>query len=510
MRANFKAPREAGAIMKVRNSTTKRGQTADWEALTGSRRSSEERRARKFPDEHETDAVDRQAFHEELDEDHEPAALHEEETLGADDALGLYLKQMGSVPLLSRDEELELTQRLEQTRRRYRHAALWSWPVLAHVVETFQRIQAGELTLERTIDVVPSLGITADYVRQRLEGHLHALQELLDEAREDCRRRLDVRTRLARQKLRRRQRSRLYRAARLAEELSPRIELIDLWSDELASLAGRAEEMAHAALTTPADLVALNRVVRRRRRHYQTARHQLIEANLRLVISVAKRYRNRGLPFADLIQEGNSGLLRAVDKYDHRLGFKFGTYATWWVRQGITRALSDLSRTVRVPCHQVATLGTIDRVRGELTVSLGREPSLQELAPALGMTPEDVNALRVAGRQPVSLDEAFGSGEEQSLQSFLATSDADGPGELADRLLLKERIAEVLRCLAPRDREVLELRFGLRDGQPRTLDEVARMFGITRERIRQIEGRGLLRLRQPDQSERLAEFTEAS
>jgi RNA polymerase primary sigma factor len=260
--------------------------------------------------------------------------------------------------------------------------------------------------------------------------------------------------------------------------------------------------------TTSDDLFRMVRVLERRRYRYQQARRELAEGNLRLVVSIAKRYRSRGLPFSDLIQEGNRGLMRAVDKYEHRLGYKFGTYATWWIRQGITRALADHARTVRVPCHQVGTLAAIERVRGELSIRNGREPTIEEIAAAVGVTPEETQSLRVVSRHPVSLHEPLGGDGERALEDFLNDPGAMNPGTAVDQHLLRERIAEVLRSLTPREREVIELRFGLRDGQPRTLEEVARTYGITRERIRQIEARGLLKLRQPMRRHRLADFAE--
>jgi RNA polymerase primary sigma factor len=261
---------------------------------------------------------------------------------------------------------------------------------------------------------------------------------------------------------------------------------------------------------TPEELAGLVRVQDLRRVPYQKARSELAEGNLRLVVSVAKRYRGRGLAFADLIQEGNSGLMRAVDKYDHRLGFKFGTYATWWIRQGITRALSDLSRTVRVPCHRVGLLSAIDRVRGELTVRDGREPTEEETAAALGISTAEMRSLRVVAQHPLSIHETFTQDEENTPAAYLPDPSEPSPGEAVDRHLLKDRIDEVLHTLSPRDREVIELRFGLRDGQPRSLEEVSKVFGITRERIRQIEARGLLKLRQPERKERLAGFLEVA
>jgi len=258
----------------------------------------------------------------------------------------------------------------------------------------------------------------------------------------------------------------------------------------------------------PEELQRLLEVLRARRAAYQKVRRELAEANLRLVVSIAKRYRNRGLAFSDLIQEGNRGLMRAVDKYEHRLGFKFGTYATWWIRQGITRALADHARTVRVPCHQVGTLAAIERVRGELSVAIGREPTVEEIAAVLGVSAEETRSLRLVGRHPVSLHEPLGWDGERALEDFLGDPSTSNPGQTVDHHLLRERIGEVLRSLAPREREVIELRFGLKDGHPRTLDEVAKVYGITRERIRQIEARGLLKLRQPLRSQRLAGFAD--
>jgi RNA polymerase primary sigma factor len=200
--------------------------------------------------------------------------------------------------------------------------------------------------------------------------------------------------------------------------------------------------------------------------------------------------------------------MRAVDKYDHRLGFKFGTYATWWIRQAIARAVAEHGRTVRVPCHQVAVLRSLDRVTGELTIRLGREPSVAEIAQALGISPQEARVLLTARNQPVSLHEPVGD-DGQTLEDFQATRPAAGPGEEAEQHLLKQRIGEVLRGLMPRDREVIELRFGLRDGQPRTLAEVSQVLGVTRERVRQLEHRGLARLREPGHRNRLAAFAGA-
>jgi RNA polymerase primary sigma factor len=471
----------------------------------------------------------------EVDEDAPTSVEGHEEENAPDDALGLYLRQMGAIPLLSRDQELALAKRLEEKRNRYRRAALLNWRTLRKVADTFERIQAGQLPIDPNIDVVTTLNLSRDKILARLPHNLRTLQRLLKKAETQFADFLRERTSGRRARMRRELWRLLLKSVKLAEELSPRIELLDKWTDDLVGVSSemtalqdaidvgnrsaadrerstrlnkQLRDLMHAVQTTPEDLPKMVVVLLRRRKFYQQARRELAEGNLRLVVSIAKRYRGRGLPFSDLIQEGNRGLMRAVDKYEHRLGFKFGTYATWWIRQGITRALADHARTVRVPCHQVGTLAAIERVRGELAVASGREPSVEEIAAALGVSTEETQSLRVVSRHPVSLHEPLGGDGERALEDFLDDPDATNPGTAVDQHLLRERIGEVLRSLTPREREVIELRFGLRDGHPRTLEEVARAYGITRERIRQIEARGLLKLRQPMRRERLSDFAE--
>jgi RNA polymerase primary sigma factor len=458
-----------------------------------------------------------------------------ENSNAADDSLGLYLRQMGAIPLLNRQQEVALAMRLERARDRYRHAALWSVPILSKVAETFELIQAGKLPLDPQIDVIHSLGLSRENILEKIPINLKTLRHLIDRAMGDFKVYMRTTTAPGRSRVMRSLRRTVRKGIRLAEELSPRMELLERWSMQLCRHLGELETLARNSvaggpsaadrelrtkfvkelrdrqlelLSTPEHLRALVVVLRKRAAGYQKARRELAEGNLRLVVSIAKRYRGRGLSFADLIQEGNRGLMRAVDKYEHQKGFKFGTYATWWIRQGITRALADHARTVRVPCHQVGTLAAIERVRGELSVQQGREPSVEEIAAALGVSAEETRSLRVVGRHPVSLHDPIGGDGERALEDFLGDPSATNPGQTVDQHLLRERMAEVLRSLAPREREVIELRFGLKDGQPRTLDEVAKVYGITRERIRQIEARGLLKLRQPVRSQRLVEFAE--
>jgi RNA polymerase primary sigma factor len=476
---------------------------------------------------------------DEVDEDEEQpevAAEAEEDSHGggADDALGLYLRQMGAIPLLNREQELALARRLEGARRRFRKAALSSAHILHRVLQTFEAVQEGRLAIDPVIDVVSSLGLSRERILNRMPQNVRTLRRVLNGFVTEFPEALRTESAVGKHRWRRKLWRVLRKAARLAEELSPRTELLERWAEELISQAAELREQSDAlsvgrrripsherarrnralrelftgVLASPADLDRLVRVLQARQITYQKVRRELAEANLRLVVSIAKRYRSRGLPFADLIQEGNRGLMRAVDKYEHRLGFKFGTYATWWIRQGITRALADHARTVRVPCHQVGMLAAIERVRGELSVATGREPSVEEIAAVLGVKAEETRSLRVVGRHPVSLHEPVGGEGERALEDFLSDHGAVSPGQTVDQRLLRERVGEVLRSLAPREREVIELRFGLKDGHPRTLDEVAKVYGITRERIRQIEARGLLKLRQPLRSQRLAEFAD--
>ena len=452
---------------------------------------------------------------------------------GPDDALGLYLRQMGAIPLLNREKELSLAQKLERHRNRFRNAALLCPRVLQRVVEKFEQIHAGQTPIDPHVDVYSSeaLKLSRVQILNRLGRNLGTLKKLLaQEAQEFEAGARDEYPGSAAQ-WRRARFHRLAKCRKLVSELSPRTELLERWTDELNDLADELKHLvrAHAdagcpsertrrakalreamvkALMTPPEMTGLVRAVRKRRLGYQNVRRELAEANLRLVVSIAKNYRNRGLPFADLIQEGNRGLMRAVDKYEWRLQYKFGTYATWWIRQGITRALHDHARTVRVPCHQISMLAKMERKRSEITAATGRDPTNEELALALGAKAEDTRSLRVVGRHPVSLHEPVGGEGERALEDFLSDGATPNPGEHVDQRLLKERIIEVLKSLAPREREVIELRFGLKDGTPKTLDEVARQYGITRERIRQIEARGLLKLRQPTRSQRLEEFAD--
>ena len=285
-----------------------------------------------------------------------------------------------------------------------------------------------------------------------------------------------------------------------------------LTAQEEVDLAIRIENglAAEDKLETVGDKLPADEVadLRWTRRDGLRAKRHLVEANLRLVVSIAKRYVGRGMQFLDLIQEGNLGLIRAVEKFDHTKGFKFSTYATWWIRQAITRAIADQARTIRIPVHMVETINKLVRIQRQLLQDLGREPTADEIAEQMELTPEKVREIQKISQEPVSLETPVGEEEDSHLGDFIEDSEAPVPLERASFKLLQEQLETVLHTLSDREKDVIRLRFGLVDGQPRTLEDVGKKFGVTRERIRQIESKTLSKLRHPSRSQKLRDYLE--
>ncbi|WP_309490773.1 RNA polymerase sigma factor RpoD [Oceaniferula flava] len=442
-----------------------------------------------------------------------------------DDPVRMYLKQMGQVPLLTREQEVEISKRIEDAEIAA-NAELHKFGFIANCyLDLADRLTRGKERFDRVIQ---------DKKIESRERYMRALPKLCEQVRnlhednDQIFRKLQAKNPRGKKKLVEtfeknltsvtRLYNRFYYKQKVVEDFNAQVEdhQKKLWKYDrkLNAKPGDKEfetkvrEIQQLAWHKTEDFITTRRDLRKRTREAYQAKTEMVEANLRLVISIAKKYTNRGLSFLDLIQEGNMGLMKAVEKFEYRRGYKFSTYATWWIRQAITRSIADQARTIRIPVHMIETINKLMRVQKQLVQEYGREPSPDEIAEEIHLPVERVRAVLKMAQQPISLQAPVGDSDDTSFGDFIEDKAAENPMEEAGFAMLKEKIGDVLDTLTEREREVLEQRFGLKDGYSRTLEEVGRQFQVTRERIRQIEAKALRKMRHPTRIRKLEGFIE--
>lgn len=465
-----------------------------------------------------------------------PEIRLEDDSRGTEDPIRMYLTQMGEIPLLTREEEIFLAKQIEVTRRRFRRALLSCDFALNFAFETLSQVHRSELPFDRTIKVSMTESLEKEQILGRLPHNLTTVASIRERDLTDFAAAQSVgldseKGREVLDKIARRRR----RSVTLLEELSLRTQrllpcmkrlqqisarMIDLQDqirnlqdldsaqDERTAMQKELDDLICLTMESPNSLAEKMEFLQLRYEEYEQAMRDLSGGNLRLVVSIAKKYRNRGLTFLDLIQEGNTGLMRAVDKYEYRRGYKFSTYATWWIRQAITRAIADQARTIRIPVHMIETMSRLRAAGRDLLQELGREPTVEEMAEIADVPIEEARRVMRISRQPISLDKPIGEGEDNSFGEFVEDKGNDSPVSNAASEMLKDKIDSVLKTLTYREREIIKLRYGLGDGYTYTLEEVGRIFKVTRERVRQIEAKAVRKLQHPVRSRQLQGFLE--
>ena len=498
--------------------------------------------AQKHQDEEfEEEETEEQLEQEESDEEEdqvtadvllEKQLLEPETTRRIDDPIRMYLTQMGQIPLLNRKAEITLARKIEMARKDFRRKLLQCDYCARNALDLLQQVHQGILSFDRTIRTSPAENLAKSTIKKRLTVNCRTVNKLLKMNQTLFKKSVENGSKPDKVALKRIHRNRR-KIATLLEELSLRTSRIqpmkkklhgisqkmhqleeiveagpnmDYTSEDIEAVKQELAGMQDLVNETPKMLDKRLRMMDRVFTQYEHAERMLSSANLRLVVSIAKKYRNRGLSFLDIIQEGNTGLMRAVDKYEYRRGYKFSTYATWWIRQAITRAIADHARTIRIPVHMIETMSRLRSASKTLHQKFGREATIEEIAEEAEMSVEETRRVLKISKHPVSLDRPIGDSDDSYFGDFIEDDEVDSPVASATQEMLKERIDIILKTLSYREREIIKLRYGIGDGYTYTLEEVGRIFKVTRERVRQVEAKAIRKLQHPVRARKLEGF----